>query len=893
MTENIYIGEWKVDLFEDESVDVVARVLDVSNIKKNAGDYTKEFTVPPTKNNQKLFKHWYNADVDNGFDARTKVDGRIEIDGIVPIFGKGKFRLSKVNVKQGEPSSYTISFFGDLVNLTDILKKDELKDLDLSEYDHVYNAANVKTGLTSSLHSGSIKYTPLVKKQYYYNSVGDNTQNETFANIAAGGGDDTGIVWDDLRPAIKAINIIEAIESKYAGSIQRSILSVQTAPNSSGVAIITLNGTEHNITLSGGGTVSTAMIAVEISDAVNLISGYSSVIILGSFVVIDSDEKERQLDTIFNAGTATGLTVSYSTLFYGVKGTPIRFTRDFFGTSEFSDLYLWLNPDEGLGIGGNTQIIEWDSPNMDYVNPATHIGTYPFDIDTRWNLSAKVTPAVGFADVEYQILSYKNGSLINTTTLGTGTRTGSLGVQSVNSGSFDSYFEVKSTSSFSYTAQLTERETYTYPNPWETTITTAQASFNTIEGEFIISNNMPKLKLIDFLKGIFDMYKLVVVPLDNGDLYVNTLSAYYAQGKTYDITEYAHFDENEVQRGNILNEINFKFEDPTTILNTQFKTNTGEAYGDEETLLYTDESENELLDGDSLDIKVPFEQIIYERLIDENDDVDTNVMYGAIISDTLSPENPKAHLMYIIPKNQVNKSIGFIDEVGGKTTITGNLNVPSHTDSSEFQNYSTVFGRERNEWNGDNIENTLYTNHWQDYILALFNIKKREFQYTANLPLRIVTKLGLNDVLKIKGNYYRIDKYAYNLLTGKTKLNLINSFDNTINSFKSNISIIKKDAEEEVITITITNSEGATNSKTDLGFGTGWANVSTISSLSNIFYLSISENTTAAYRSMRVVFTQPVTGATQTISIDQSANIITSDNNIITSDNNLITSDNG
>ena len=60
--------------------------------------------------NNKLFKHYYDANIDNTFDARIKVDGRIEIDGVR--FRVGKFLLQKVNVKQGKPTSYTINFFG-------------------------------------------------------------------------------------------------------------------------------------------------------------------------------------------------------------------------------------------------------------------------------------------------------------------------------------------------------------------------------------------------------------------------------------------------------------------------------------------------------------------------------------------------------------------------------------------------------------------------------------------------------------------------------------------------------------------------------------------------------------------------------------------------------------
>jgi len=61
-----------------------------------------------------------------------------------------------------------------------------------------------------------------------------------------------------------------------------------------------------------------------------------------------------------------------------------------------------------------------------------------------------------------------------------------------------------------------------------------------------------------------------------------------------------------------LNWIKFKFQEPTTILNSQFEINTGIPYGDEELVL---EDENgEMLDGEPFEVNLPFEQIIYERL---------------------------------------------------------------------------------------------------------------------------------------------------------------------------------------------------------------------------------------------------------------------------------------
>jgi len=211
MIVNIYIGGDKVDLFKEENIEINSSVADIEDITKNTTDYTKTFTVAASKENNKLFKHWYNADIDNSFDARIKVDGRIELDGM--LFRIGKFRLSKVSVKHGAPSSYTINFWGNLLSLKDSLGKDELSDLDLDAFDHSYDSANVLTGLTSSLMSDSLVYTLMAKKQYYYTSdVSDTTQTDALSNIGWGDGSGSnGVTWNDLRPSIRLIKLIEAM----------------------------------------------------------------------------------------------------------------------------------------------------------------------------------------------------------------------------------------------------------------------------------------------------------------------------------------------------------------------------------------------------------------------------------------------------------------------------------------------------------------------------------------------------------------------------------------------------------------------------------------------------------------------------------------------------------
>ena len=43
---NLYIEGQLIDQYSDESVEIVSSVLDVQDLNKNTGDYSKSFTIP-------------------------------------------------------------------------------------------------------------------------------------------------------------------------------------------------------------------------------------------------------------------------------------------------------------------------------------------------------------------------------------------------------------------------------------------------------------------------------------------------------------------------------------------------------------------------------------------------------------------------------------------------------------------------------------------------------------------------------------------------------------------------------------------------------------------------------------------------------------------------------
>lgn len=789
MIIKLYIGSDKLDLFKSENIEVNSSIADVSDITKNTTEYTKSFTVPASDTNNQIFKHYYNADLSGSevFDARIKVDGSIELDGIP--FKFGKYRLSKVSIKKGVPYSYTINFWGNLVNIKDALKKDELKDLDLSAYNHDYDSATVKTGLQGSLKEGDLIYNLFTKKQLYFNANGsDNTQTENRSNIAYGGGVDSGVIWNDLSPSIKLIRIIEAIESKY---------------------------TEAN--------------------------GYSS---------------------------------------------DIVFSRDFFGRTEFTDLFLWLNGSAKESIGGEELLVDFDSGDTTYIDLTTNIATLDtVKIGERWFESAfKVTPATGYEDVEYEIIFYKDGVESGRLSKTREYKWVNPVVGEDDTNVYQCYYSVKSSQEFKFSC-LWLINRYNYGAQTGRFVT--YGSEQTLASVFVTTDNVPKIKLIDLLKGLFNAFKLVVIPQDDGTIYVNTLKDYYASGSLKNLTRYIDFDSYDVSRGKLLNEINFLFTEPSTILNTQFKKNTGIAYGDEEAVLKDDNGE--LLDGETLEFTLPFEQIKYERLNDINDGVETNIQYAAIIDEELSGANPKAHIYYNINQDIGVKTLGYINDASTKELLSGYINTPSHTNTFENQTYSFLFGAEYSTWNGSLINNTLYSNYHNDYISSIFNIKRRTFKYSAYLPLRVLLELELNDVIEIKGNYYRIDNYNLNLLTGKVDFTLINSFDNSIVGFNPDTTQILTDYLAQQKSIYVTNLTNFTSLKIDNGSGVGWVAIS--SSGSNI-YFDLTENTTGSTRDMFIDIINDETLQEFQIYINQTAKRVTADNNIITADNNIITADN-
>ena len=114
-------------MFKDESVSITQSIQNVKDVAKDFTEFKKKFTLPDSKTNNKIFKHYYNVDITGGFDARNKKDATLELNYLP--FKKGKRKLEGVDLQNRRAKSYRSTFFGNTMTLKDLLGEDKLNSL--------------------------------------------------------------------------------------------------------------------------------------------------------------------------------------------------------------------------------------------------------------------------------------------------------------------------------------------------------------------------------------------------------------------------------------------------------------------------------------------------------------------------------------------------------------------------------------------------------------------------------------------------------------------------------------------------------------------------------------------------------------------------------------------
>ena len=680
---------FKADLFKDESVTITDTILNVRDIGKIFTPFSQQFNLPASKNNNKLFRHYENQDVVNSFDARFRHEAIIKLNGID--YKKGKIQFKSVALKDNAAYAYKVVFFGNTVELKEVLGETKLSGLIYpSSLNFEYTYANIASKFQADPETNDI-IVPNIHhtKNMRLNEEGLYQDYETGDYLR----------WTDVKPAIRCSTVIEAINNTYP---------------------------QLNIT-------------------------------------------------------------------------------GFLNSTAFKPLFMWLHKNEGYISnaieGGDAQIVRNRFRHQDDVPIGWEIDPNSFyNVDIRTvqvyegytpsyipRTQFQLTIAAASQTQEYTVRFLRGGTnvvLYSVDQTGSSVNNIYLTKNDYGVGIVDITVEIEANSTIGLVQSLfvaNQRPNGDFFNPGYTT--TQAGSYLPVSGEespantFIVAEQMPDMKVIDWLSGLFKMFNLVVYKQPDESIITQRAPFWSNIGTAYDITKYVDMRQSTVERLFQYKEMEFRFKSKKSFL-VQFSDEIqGIPFSEE---IYP-ANQTSQFDGGVYKVEVPFEKMMYERLTNNLTGDLSYIQQGAMLNKKFEP-TIGAPLLFI-PELQANTNseLVMIDvSYVVNPTTPAFYNKPSQL--FPFPPYaapqgrsSLNFGIEADEWTGTSEgTSNLFSDGYLDYTEAVFNINARLLKVTAYLPLTIITKYQMNDTFVINNKPYRINSIKTNLLTNKTNLELYN-----------------------------------------------------------------------------------------------------------------------
>ena len=283
---------------------------------------------------------------------------------------------------------------------------------------------------------------------------------------------------------------------------------------------------------------------------------------------------------------------------------------------------------------------------------------------------------------------------------------------------------------------------------------------------FNLLSEMPEIKVMDFLTGIFKMFNLTAF-YDGDVIKVLPLDNFYASStNTFDITKYLDKGTSEVNSVLPYSLINFKYQEPKTLLAHNHKFTFNNTWG---ALAYENSGISE---GSTYTVQLPFENLKFER-IKNSGTSNTSVQWGYSVDSKSEPYIGKPFIFYA-NKIQNGNPISFLEIAGGSVTSIPQYYVPSNSVNVQQDSDTMNFGSEKSEWTATNFDKSLYKTHYDTYIKGAFSQSRRLSKFKAYVPISVISKLGLEDKIIVFDNLYKINTLTTNFQNGLSSFELIN-----------------------------------------------------------------------------------------------------------------------
>lgn len=680
----LYIQGTRMDMFDDESVSITDTIKNVQDIGKVFTAFSRSFNLPASKENNKIFKHYYNFDITGGFDARVRVSAEVQLNNIS--YKLGYIKLEGVSLKNNKAHTYKITFYGETISLKDTFGEDLLSSLSwLNNFSTkpsgaplLFGTDDIRTYLTTNVSKtvNLVPYTnpiqvPLLThtQRLFYDSAAVHNESADNVYFASGGGlpHHHGVKWDELKYAIKISIIVKAIEEQYG----------------------------------------------------------------------------------------------------------ITFSTDFFNNANiaYEPLYMWLHRNKGSVTSGSDNIVylvnDWANSTQS-ISSMTNSNLLINNIPTSYGSLLTLTPASGFGANDYQFKILENGITVFTSGIIQGVGTSLR----FNTPRLNTTVIIECPANITFSSIVwTISGVAAGPTNYTNTYTASNVVIAN-DFEFIITQQLPEMKVIDFISGLFKMFNLVAY-IEDDIIVVKPLDDFYSSGTSYDISQYIDVETSEVNAALPFREIIYNYEGTKTFLAAFHNQLFNQEWGTED---YTGDS---LLNfaGEIYKVQLPFEHMKFERLRDVNGNAQTDIGWGYCVDDNQESYIGKPILFYLYRDSDDMSFVNAVDSAGVPTghQLISNHFTPGNSNRSALTNKPTInFSLEIDEYTGVTYPNTLFADYHEEYISEVFNQSKRLSVFTAYLPLRILMNYTLADRFVINNQSYKINSIKTNLLNGKSSLELLN-----------------------------------------------------------------------------------------------------------------------
>ena len=604
----------EIDLYEDESIDMVDSIQDIRDVTKIYSPFSRSFKAPASKNNNAVFGHYYNNQV-GVYDARFKTRAVIKIGGVD--YKEGFISMGPVSmIGQSTPKSYNIQFSDNTISL-----KDKLKDDKLNELDYDLRMANTTSSMVDAVRKGLYKavnanssatvtptqddngndlypdviYAPIFTKgkavpvPYMEGSASPTSWDYPFfLSYFHNDGSDSGdgvtkesngkyypnpVKIGDYRPSVKVGSLLRMIENKYhlgfsKEFMQREELDQMYLFHNGNVKTDVIDSRAFRKDGDSGYEESNE---IELTDLYNSSNNPMSMFVdgvthrqysshaLGSsvFVILDKGDYKGRIDAVVKCYVVDdsnerhlAWTSTRGGLSDGGEGT--EFSQEFSSSSNTEGQRIW----NGLRHGYSNHKITF---TVKFMSGVALSGKVSFKLNTRYvSGRSRVSTYFAFGRLQHTFAGKYNGG---------------------------------DTSNFE----------------------------NISTGAFInIGVQAPDIKIIDFVTGIFKLLNLTYYSGGQYSATIETIDEFYNAPKVTDLNAHVDLRGSEVSKAVKYKDVTMEFKESKDVLSGQYLPRVnGERFPDSYHKLNSDNTSygsDDTAEGDNLKLKVPFSCMMYERL---------------------------------------------------------------------------------------------------------------------------------------------------------------------------------------------------------------------------------------------------------------------------------------